>query len=113
MHIAIGHHVKGRLRNVHLDKATEDVVEETKDQTLPSPMASVRSSSVYSNKENTNAQPPYRSMLDVEVPPTLGPLKAVSLDKLFDDNVPLSSCQASPQFLSCSGSVLQLAQNMH
>ena len=96
MHIDIGHHVKDRLRNVHFDKATQGAVEETKDQTLSSPMASVRSSSVYSTKENTNAQPPYRSMLDVEVPPTLGPLRPVSLDELFDDNLPLSSSQASP-----------------
>ena len=94
MHIDIGHHVKARQRNAHFEYGTSDAAGEAKGP-LSSHRAPVRSSSLYSNKENANALRPYRSMLDVEAPPTLGPLKSVSLEGLLGDNLPPSASQAS------------------
>lgn len=94
MHIDIGHHVKGRHRNDHREIGTSDVIGVAKGPSS-SLRAPVRSSSLYSHKENVNALRPYRSMLDVEAPPTLGPLTSVSLDGLLNDDLPLSASQAS------------------
>ncbi len=60
------------------------------------PVPAARSSSLPAGKENIGSVRQYRSMLDVEGPPKLGPVKTFTYDELYVDNAKLASCQAPP-----------------
>lgn len=83
------HPNKTRSRSVQLDKAISagpNVI-----PVSPPPGIAIRSSSLAYRE---NKRPVYRSMLDVEPPPRIAPIKALDLDELRHGVVPLSECQA-------------------
>jgi len=89
MHFDIGQHGKTRSRSVHLHKAVDtSIVEEPdkaaslKDGYSSPPVPSTRSSSLPTGKENSGSIRHYRSMLDVEGPPKLGPLKPLTYEEI-------------------------------
>ncbi len=103
MHFDIGHSIKGRTRSVQLEKGMDlvtggSVKADSSVQDRPSspPIPAVRSSSLPSGKENAGSIRHYRSMLDVEGPPTLGPVKTFTYDELYVDNAKPSSSQDPP-----------------
>lgn len=103
MHFEIGHHAKSRTRSIQLEKGVEVAARETsktesaRDEHSAPPVLATRSSSVPSGKENmASEQKNYRSMLDVEGPPKLGPMKTFTYDELYVDNSKLLSTQALP-----------------
>ncbi len=102
MHFDIGHPIKGRTRSVQLEKnidytAAEPAKAESVQECLSSPpVPAARSSSLPAGKENIGSVRQYRSMLDVEGPPKLGPVKTFTYDELYVDNAKLASCQAPP-----------------
>lgn len=85
-----------RSRN-QLEKADLMALDATRAQDVASPpRPSKRTSSLLSGLENTNpsskpASPGpatirhFRSMLEIEPPPSIGPLKPISFDELYDD----------------------------
>lgn len=81
------HPNKTRSRSVHLDHA---VASATVGLLSPSPAIATRSSSL-AYRENT--RPVFRSMLDLEPAPRIAPLKALDLDELRREVMPLSECQ--------------------
>ena len=86
---------KARTRSVQLDKSVDMATniadaESARDLSMP-PVPSARSSSLPSGKENNASIRHYRSMLDVEGPPKLGPLKPFTCDELYVDNTKMPS----------------------
>lgn len=81
------HPLKTRSRSVQLDQA---VATATAGPLSPSPAVATRSSSL-AYRENT--RPVFRSMLDLEPVPRIAPLKALDLDELHHEAMPLSECQ--------------------
>lgn len=82
------HPNKTRSRSVQLDKACATAAVTP---TSPPPAIATRSSSLAYRE---NRRPVFRSMLDVEPAPRIGPLKVLDLDELHRDVMPLSECQA-------------------
>ena len=85
------HSTKARTRSVQLEKSIAIAAggpvkpESIRDFTIP-PVPAARSSSLPSGKENNGSIRHYRSMLDVEGPPKLGPVKTFNYDELYVDN---------------------------
>lgn len=119
MHFDIGSHGKSRTRSVQLEKgldiAVGDVskVESVKDGPAAPPVPAARSSSLPSGKENTNSVRHYRSMLDVEGPPTLGPVKTFSYDELYVENAKSSISQAPLALAKLLLDILALSWRAH
>ncbi|KAL8372031.1 hypothetical protein RB595_001705 [Gaeumannomyces hyphopodioides] len=90
MHFDLGHHSKSRTRSVQLEKdfdlteAAAPRVSATKENAVTpvAPVPSARSSSLPGLKD-VNGTRQYRSMLDVEVPPSLGPVKPLDYGELY------------------------------
>jgi len=82
---------KARTRSVQLEKGIDIAAggpvraESIMDLSMP-PVPAARSSSLPSGKENNGSIRHYRSMLDVEGPPKLGPVKTFNYDELYVDN---------------------------
>lgn len=89
---------KNRSRSVHLDKASANA---TVAPSSPPPAIAARSSSL---AHRQNKRPVFRSMLDLEAAPTFAPIKALDLDGLHREVVPVSECQAGPLTLDCIAS---------
>jgi hypothetical protein len=121
MHFDLGHHSKSRTRSVQLQKDFSMPSEvpaprpETakENHSAPSgPIPSARSSSLPGIKDINGARQ-YRSMLDVEAPPSLGPLKTLDYGELY---IPGSRSPTSQQslvvalhcgaFLACLNQIL-------
>jgi hypothetical protein len=88
MQASTNHSAKVRARSVQLEKGIDFVtggrvkVELTRDLSTP-PVPTARSSSLPSGKENDGSIRHYRSMLDVEGPPKLGPVRTFTYDELY------------------------------
>ena len=85
------HPNKARSRSVHLDQVIANSSKEA--SPAPPPAIANRSSSL-AHRENKRPVIAYRSMLVVEPPPEIAPLKAMGLEELHREVVPLSECQA-------------------
>lgn len=82
------HPNKTRSRSVQLDKSCAAA---TATPRSPPPAIATRSSSLAYRE---NSRPIFRSMLDIATAPRIAPLKALDLDELHRDVMPLSECQA-------------------
>ncbi|KAL2280457.1 hypothetical protein FJTKL_12450 [Diaporthe vaccinii] len=80
------HPNKTRSRSVQLDNA---VTTSRRTPASPPPAIATRSSSL-AHRENERPPPSYRSMLDVETPPKIAPLRAMELGELQREILPLS-----------------------
>lgn len=90
------HPNKTRSRSVQLDQVIANKSSNSSNSHTPvSPATSIatRSSSL-AYRENKRPALAYRSMLVIEPPPEIAPLKAMGLDDLHRELVPLSECQA-------------------
>jgi septin 7 len=111
MHFDIGLHAKGRTRSVQLERGLNLVAhcppkaESMKDAMGTPPVPSARSSSLPTGKENSGSIRHYRSMLDVEDPPKLGPVMTFTYDELYVGSAKLQNSQASHP-LHPSGGIL-------
>lgn len=102
MHFDLGHHSKSRTRSVQLEKdfgvaeasaSRPPMAKENRITPVP-PIPSARSSSLPGLKD-VNAARQYRSMLDVEAPPSLGPVKPLDYDEFYVDGSKLPASQQS------------------
>lgn len=84
------HPNKTRSRSVQLDNV---ITTSRRTPASPPPAIATRSSSL-AHRENERPPPSYRSMLDVETPPKIAPLRAMELGELQREILPLSECQA-------------------
>lgn len=84
------HPNKLRSRSVQLDNV---ITTSKRTPASPPPAIATRSSSL-AHRENERSPPSYRSMLDVETPPKIAPLRAMELDELQREILPLAECQA-------------------
>lgn len=84
------HPNKTRSRSVQLDSFNKTT---KRTPASPPPAIATRSSSL-AHRENERPHLFYRSMLDVEAPPKIAPLRAMGLGELHRDILPLSECQA-------------------
>lgn len=90
------HPNKTRSRSVQLDQVIANNNEKSSNSNTPvspPPAIATRSSSL-AYRENKRPALTYRSMLVIEPPPEIAPLKAMGLDDLHREVVPLSECQA-------------------
>lgn len=85
------HPNKARSRSVQLEQVIAN--DNTQTPASPPPTIATRASSL-ACRENKRPALAYRSMLLVEPPPEIAPLKAMGLDELHREVVPLSECQA-------------------
>jgi len=92
------HPNKARSRSVQLDNV---ITTSKRTPASPPPAIATRSSSL-AHRENEMPAPSYRSMLDVETPPTIAPLRAMDLGELQREILPLAECQAPLISLSLS-----------
>ena len=91
-----GRTAKARTRSVQLEKGIDVAsgssvkAESIRDLSMP-PVPAARSSSLPSGKENNGSIRHYRSMLDVEGPPKLGPVKTFTYNELYVENAKIPS----------------------
>ena len=119
MHFDIGSHSKARTRSVQLERGLDLVVkglhkaESMKDAMGTPPVPNARSSSLPNGKENSGSIRHYRSMLDVEGPPKLGPVVKFTYDELYVASAKLQNSQPSHLPSHPTSSFLHLMQNGH
>lgn len=101
------HQVKSRARSLQLDKSTLSPAMVALEQVASQAQSTKRLSSLSSNGQTAAASFPvpafvpatirrYRSMLEVEEPPKLGPLNPVSFEELYA--TPLQSSMGSDDY---------------
>lgn len=88
------HPNKTRSRSVQLDQVIANNSNVNNNTPVSPPQAVATRSSSLAYRENNRPVLAYRSMLVIEPPPEIAPLKAMGLDDLHREVVPLSECQA-------------------